>query len=156
MGVVVREAQPKVGVAPCVCDPGPGKPVDVFGCVPSAVRTGTGPQVMAALRNAAIGALQATGITNIAPPTDTTPATGDAPSPSSASPDDFAVARGVPLRAQVGLTLNGGDGSVGLVLDGFRIATMKQIEEPLPFRLGDAFRDGLTGRGRGDGGQVAQ
>ena len=32
----------------------------------SQIRTGTGPQVMAALRNAAIGALRATGITNIA------------------------------------------------------------------------------------------
>jgi predicted transposase YbfD/YdcC len=32
----------------------------------SQIRTGTGPQVMAALRNAAIGALQTTGITNIA------------------------------------------------------------------------------------------
>lgn len=32
----------------------------------SQIRTGTGPQVMAALRNAAIGALRATGVTNIA------------------------------------------------------------------------------------------
>jgi predicted transposase YbfD/YdcC len=32
----------------------------------SQIRTGTGPQVMAALRNAAIGALRSTGITNIA------------------------------------------------------------------------------------------
>jgi predicted transposase YbfD/YdcC len=32
----------------------------------SQIRTGTGPQVMAALRNAAIGALRVTGITNIA------------------------------------------------------------------------------------------
>jgi hypothetical protein len=30
------------------------------------IRTGTGPQVMAALRNAAIGALRTAGITNIA------------------------------------------------------------------------------------------
>lgn len=58
----------------------------------------------------------------------------------------------MPLRAQLGLTLNGGDWSVGFVQVGFRIATMKQIEEPLPFRLGDAFRDGLTGRVWRDGG----
>ena len=32
----------------------------------SQIRTGTGPQVMAALRNAAIGALRLTGVTNIA------------------------------------------------------------------------------------------
>ncbi|BCB73636.1 hypothetical protein Pflav_000460 [Phytohabitans flavus] len=32
----------------------------------SQIRIGTGPQVMAALRNAAIGALRAAGITNIA------------------------------------------------------------------------------------------
>ena len=32
----------------------------------SQIRTGTGPQVMAALRNAAIGALRTAGITNIA------------------------------------------------------------------------------------------
>ncbi|WP_406068496.1 ISAs1 family transposase [Micromonospora sp. NBC_01638] len=32
----------------------------------SQIRTGTGPQVMAALRNAAIGALRSTGVTNIA------------------------------------------------------------------------------------------
>jgi DDE family transposase len=32
----------------------------------SQIRTGTGPQVMAALRNAAIGALRVTGTTNIA------------------------------------------------------------------------------------------
>ena len=32
----------------------------------SQIRTGTGPQVMAALRNAAIGALRLAGITNIA------------------------------------------------------------------------------------------
>jgi hypothetical protein len=41
----------------------------------SQIRTGTGPQVMAALRNAAIGALRTAGVTNIAPPTATTPAT---------------------------------------------------------------------------------
>ncbi|WP_372495024.1 transposase [Micromonospora phytophila] len=32
----------------------------------SQIRTGTGPQVMATLRNAAIGALRLTGVTNIA------------------------------------------------------------------------------------------
>lgn len=32
----------------------------------SQIRTGTGPEVMAALRNAAIGALRITGVTNIA------------------------------------------------------------------------------------------
>jgi hypothetical protein len=32
----------------------------------SHIRTGTGPQVMAAIRNAAIGALRAAGATNIA------------------------------------------------------------------------------------------
>ncbi|WP_433268356.1 hypothetical protein ACQPWR_09085 [Micromonospora vinacea] len=32
----------------------------------SQIRTGTGPEVMAALRNAAIGALRLTGVTNIA------------------------------------------------------------------------------------------
>ena len=32
----------------------------------SQIRTGTGPQVMAALRNAAIGALRTAGVTNIA------------------------------------------------------------------------------------------
>jgi hypothetical protein len=32
----------------------------------SQIRTGTGPHVMAALRNAAIGALRITGVTNIA------------------------------------------------------------------------------------------
>ncbi|GIF45177.1 hypothetical protein [Actinoplanes xinjiangensis] len=33
---------------------------------PSQIRTGNGPQLMAALRNAAIGALRTAGITNIA------------------------------------------------------------------------------------------
>ncbi|MGN9914706.1 hypothetical protein ACTMTJ_44975 [Phytohabitans sp. LJ34] len=32
----------------------------------SQIRTGAGPHVMAALRNAAIGAIRATGVTNIA------------------------------------------------------------------------------------------
>jgi hypothetical protein len=35
-------------------------------CPRSQIRTGTGPQVMAALRNAAIGALHLAGVTNIA------------------------------------------------------------------------------------------
>ena len=46
--------------------------------------------------------------------------------------------------------------SVGFVQVGFRIATMKQIEEPLLFRLGDALCDSPTSRVRRDGGEVAR
>ena len=63
----------------------------------SQIRAGTGHQVMAALRNAAIGALRMAGITNIA----ATPATPTAHWPYSASPNDFAgtVASGALLRS---------------------------------------------------------
>ncbi|WP_346124414.1 ISAs1 family transposase [Micromonospora coerulea] len=53
---------------------------------PIQIRTGSGPQVMAALRNAAISALRLTGVTNIAAATATTPATATDQSPCSASP----------------------------------------------------------------------
>jgi hypothetical protein len=44
----------------------------------SQIRTVTGPQVMATLRNAAIGALRAAGVTKIAAANRTTPATAPA------------------------------------------------------------------------------
>ena len=58
----------------------------------SQIRTGTGPQVMAALRNAAIGALRLPASPTSPPPTDTTPATAPDHWPYSASPNDFAGA----------------------------------------------------------------
>ncbi|GAA4264279.1 hypothetical protein [Dactylosporangium darangshiense] len=56
----------------------------------SQIRTGTGPRVMATLRNATIGALRLAGATNIAAAT--TPATPTDHWPYSASPNDFAGA----------------------------------------------------------------
>ncbi|MEU1763307.1 ISAs1 family transposase [Micromonospora sp. NPDC005652] len=64
----------------------------------SQIRTGTGPQVMAALRNAAIGALRLAGVTNIAAANRHHAATAAEHWPSSASPNDFAGALGLLAR----------------------------------------------------------
>ncbi|MEU8161966.1 hypothetical protein [Micromonospora parva] len=58
----------------------------------SQIRTGTGPQVMAVLRNAAIAHYAPQASPTSPPPTATTPATAPAHSFYSASPDDFAGA----------------------------------------------------------------
>jgi Transposase DDE domain len=54
----------------------------------SQVRTGTAPQVMATLRNLAIGALRRAGPVNLAAASATTPATPPGRSPPSGSPSD--------------------------------------------------------------------
>ena len=75
----------------------------------SQIRAGTGPQVMAALRNAAIGA-RASGVTNIAAATSPTAADHW---PYSASPNDFARGpanvsfRILPFTAPAGAALGG-------------------------------------------------
>ena len=61
----------------------------------SQIRTGTGPQVMAALRNAAIGALRLAESPTSSPPTATTPATATTRSRCSAS---FSGASPHPVR----------------------------------------------------------
>ncbi|WP_205315238.1 ISAs1 family transposase [Nonomuraea lactucae] len=60
----------------------------------SQIHTGTDPQVMATLRNAAIGALASPAPPTSPPPTATTPATPTDYWPYSASPNDFAGALG--------------------------------------------------------------
>ena len=60
----------------------------------SQIRTGTGPQVMAAIRNAAIGAFHVAGVTNIAAANRHHARNSNRRSLYSASPDDFAGALG--------------------------------------------------------------
>jgi hypothetical protein len=66
----------------------------------SQIRTGTGPGVTAALRNAAIGALRITGVTNIAAANRHHARDSTRPLHYSASSDDFAGAPGVHRTTQ--------------------------------------------------------